>query len=202
MTNKKNNLDKARLENFSDGVIAILITILVMGFEIPTDFLTKDYSIFELLEFLTPQLIPYAVSFLVIAVHLYNHHILFSQMKAANATFIWLNLLFLFSLSLIVYPTALLGQAHNQKTAAMLLVGAYFIKAVAFRLLHHYAIFNSGLYETKSTKKELRKIAIIDWLKGPLVEVIAFFLIFINYKLALGLVFIVTLTYIIPAKKR
>ena len=84
----------------------------------------------------------------------------------------------------------------------MLLVGAYFIKVLAFRLPHHYAIFNSGLYKTKSTKKELRKIAIIDWLKGPLVEVIAFFLIFINYKLALGLVFIVTLTYIIPAKKR
>lgn len=71
----KNIIDKARLENFSDGVIAILITILVMAFEIPEDFSIKKYSIFELLEYLIPQLIPYAISFLVIAVHLYNHHI-------------------------------------------------------------------------------------------------------------------------------
>lgn len=202
MANKNIILDKARLENFSDGVIAILITILVMGFEIPNDFLTRSYSFLELIEFLIPQLIPYAISFLVIAVHLFNHHILFSKMKAVDAPFIWLNLLFLFSLSLIVYPTTLLGQVHNQETATMLLVGAYFIKAVAFRILHHYAIFNSGLYETKHTKKELRRISIIDWLKGPLVEVIAFFLIYINYKLALGLIFIVTLTYIIPSKKK
>jgi len=200
MTDKNNIIDKARLENFSDGVIAILITILVMTFKIPEDFLIKKYSIFELLEYLIPQLIPYAVSFLVIAVHLFNHHILFSKMKAVNATFIWLNLLFLFTLSLIVYPTALLGQIHNQETAAMLLVGAYFFKAITFRLLHHYAIFKSGLYITKSTKKELRKTAIISWIKGPFVEVIAFFLIFLNFKLALGLIFLVTLTYIIPAK--
>jgi len=202
MANKNNILDKARLENFSDGVIAILITILVMGFEIPNDFLLKKYSILELLEFLIPQLIPYAISFLVIAVHLFNHHMLFSKMKATDATFIWLNLFFLFSLSLIVYPTALLGQVHNQETAALLLVGAYFIKAVAFRLLHHYAIFKSGLYESNRTKKELRKASIINWLKGPLVELIAFFLIFINYKLALALVFVVTLTYVIPARKK
>ncbi len=197
----KNSIDKARLENFSDGVIAILITILVMAFKIPEDFLIRDYSIFELLEFLIPQLIPYAVSFLVIAVHLFNHHILFNKMKAVDATFIWLNLFFLFSLSLIVYPTALLGQVHNQETAAMLLVGAYFFKAVTFRLLHHYAIFKSGLYKTDRTKKELRNDTIISWLKGPLVEVIAFFLIFINFKLALGLIFVVTLTYIFPPKK-
>ncbi|TXD49441.1 TMEM175 family protein [Polaribacter sp. IC073] len=200
MTDKK-SIDKARLENFSDGVIAILITILVMAFEIPEDFLTKKYSIFKLLEYLVPQLIPYGISFLVIAVHLFNHHILFSKMKAVDPTFIWLNLLFLFSLSLIVYPTALLGQVHNQETATMLLVGAYFIKAVTFRLLYHYAIFNSGLYKTKKTKKELINDAVINWLKGPLVEVVAFLLIFINYKLALALIFVVTLTYIIPPKK-
>ncbi|MBZ0327139.1 MAG: TMEM175 family protein [Altibacter sp.] len=198
---KKHIIDKARLENFSDGVIAILITILVMAFEIPEDFLTKEYSIFELLENLIPQLIPYAISFLVIAVHLFNHHLLFSKMKAVDTPFIWLNLLFLFSLSLIVYPTALLGQGHNQETATMLLVGAYFIKAVTFRWLHYYAIFKSGLYKTERTVKELRKEDIISWLKGPLIEVIAFFLIFINFKLALGLIFVVTLTYIIPPKK-
>lgn len=195
MARRKKIFDKSRLENFSDGVIAILITILVMGFEMPNYFLTKKYSILQLIEYLIPQLIPYAISFLVIAVHLVNHHILFSKMKATDAKFTWLNLLFLFTLSLIVYPTALLGQIHNQETASMLLVSAFFIKAVAFRLLHHYAIFNSGLYNTDKSRKELIRISIIDWLKGPLVEIIAFCLIFVNYKIALGLIFVVTLTY-------
>jgi len=201
MTDNNNIIDKARLENFSDGVIAILITILVMAFEIPEDFLIENYSIFELLEYLIPQLLPYAISFLVIAAHLFNHHLLFSKMKAVNTTFIWLNLFFLFSLSLIVYPTALLGQNHNQEAATMLLIGAYFIKAVTFRWLNHYAIFKSGLYLSGSTKKELSRLDIINWLKGPLLEVIAFFLIFIDFRLALGLIFVVTLTDIIPPKK-
>ena len=201
MAENKNIIEKARLENFSDGVIAILITILVMAFEIPEDFLNKNYSVFELIEYLFPQLIPYAVSFLVLAAHLINHHLLFSKMKAVNATFIWLNLLFLFSLSLIVYPTALLGQNYNQEAATMLLIGAYFFKAVTFRWLNHYAIFKSGLYITKSTKKELKKEDILNWLKGPLLEVIAFFLIFIDFRLALALIFVVTLTDIIPPKK-
>lgn len=198
---KSTIIDKTRLENFSDGVIAILITILVMAFKIPEDYLVEDYTIFELLKVLIPQLIPYAVSFLVIAVHLINHHILFSKMKAVNATFIWLNLLFLFSLSLIVYPTALLGQIGNQETSAMLLIGAYFFKALTFRLLHNYAIFKSGLYKTNKTKKELKRTAIINWIKGPLVEILAFFLIFINFKLSLAIIFMVTLTYIIPSKR-
>ena len=62
-------------------------------------------------------------------------------------------------------------------------------------------IFKSGLYETNSTKNELRKTSIISWIKGPLLEVIAFFLIFIDYRLALGLISIVTLTYIVPPKR-
>ncbi|TKG89859.1 DUF1211 domain-containing protein [Puteibacter caeruleilacunae] len=198
---KDSIIDKSRLENFSDGVIAILITILVMAFKIPDDYLVKDYSILEFLNFLIPQLIPYAISFLVIAVHLINHHILFTRMKGVNTTFIWLNLLFLFSLSLIVYPTALLGQTHNQETSAMLLVGAYFFKALTFRILHHYAIFKSGLYKSSRTKKELRRIALINWIKGPVVELLAFFLIFFNFKLSLALIFVMTLTYIFPSKK-
>ena len=202
MPKNKKILNKVRLENFSDGVIAILITILVMGFDVPDDFTTKDYSMLELLKFLTPQLIPYAISFLVIAVHLVNHHALFSKMKATDSRFVWLNLLFLFSLSLIVYPTALLGQGHNVETATKLLVSAYFFKAITFRFLHHYAIYKSGLYETSLTKKQLRNISIISWVKGPLVEIVAFFLIFIDYRIALGLIFVVTLTYLIPFKSK
>lgn len=198
---KSNIIDKTRLESFSDGVIAILITILVMVFKVPEDYLVENYTIVELLQFLIPQLIPYAISFLVIAVHLINHHILFNKMKAINGTLIWLNLLFLFSLSLIVYPTALLGQINNQETSAMLLIGAFFLKALTFRILHNYAIFKSGLYKTDKTKKELKRIAILNWIKGPLVELLAFFLVFINFKLSLALIFIVTLTYVIPSKK-
>jgi len=199
--NKSKSIDKQRLENFSDGVIAILITILVMTFKIPEDFLLRDYTILEFLKFFIPQLVPYAISFLVIAVHLVHHHVLFSKMKAVNNTFTWLNLLFLFSLSLIVYPTALLGQARNQETSAMLLIGAYFFKALTYRLLNYYAIFKSGLYRTGKTKKELKRRTIINWIKDPVIELVAFFLIFINFKISLALIFIMTLSYIAPSKK-
>ncbi|MCT4638622.1 MAG: TMEM175 family protein [Bacteroidales bacterium] len=198
---KNNVIDKNRLENFSDGVIAILITILVMAFKIPDEYQSSNYSIGELMKFLIPQLIPYAISFLVIAVHLINHHILFSKMSAVDSKFIWLNLLFLFSLSLIVYPTELLGQANNQETSAMLLIGAYFFKAISFRILHYYAIFRSGFYKTDKTKKELVRIATINWIKGPAVEIIAFGLIYLDYRYSLVLIFITTIYEVIMPKR-
>lgn len=197
---KTNIISKTRLENFSDGVIAILITILVMAFKIPEDYQDKTYTFLELFKSLVPQLIPYAISFLVIAVHLINHHRLLIKMKSVNTTFIWLNLLFLFSLSLIVYPTELLGQTNNQETSAKLLVGAYFFKALTFRFLHYYAIFKSGLYETDLSVNKLKKIAKINWIKGPLVELIAFALIFIDFRLSLALIFIITLTQLFQNK--
>lgn len=69
---------------------------------------------------------------------------------------------------------------------------------IPFRSLHNYAIFKSGLYKTD---KELKRVAIIDWIKGPIIELLAFCLIFVDFRLALALIFVVTITYIIPSKK-
>jgi len=193
----KGQISKTRLENFSDGVIAILITILVLELEMPEGVLEGDASLWEITKALLPQLASYGISFFVIATYLVNHHNLFYHMKATNHNFTWLNIFFLFFLSLIAFPTALVGKAHNHESAAMLLIGIYFLTAVAYKLLEDYGMFKSGLYESDKTKKELKKIALRNWF-GPLINIIAFGLIFIDFRISLILIFATTLIYILP----
>lgn len=198
---KRSTINKSRLENFSDGVIAIIITVLVLAFHIPEGVDINTLSFTELLKSFIPQLVPYGISFIVVAVHLVNHHILFKQIKDTDHTFTWLNMFFLFSLSLIVFPTELVGKGHNLEMATKFLVSMYFFKAVTFQLLSDYAVLRSGLYIGNKTRKERRRTSIINWLRGPILEVIAFCLIYVDYRLALGLIFVNTLIYLVSYRR-
>jgi len=93
-----------RVEAFSDGVIAIIITIMVLELKVPHG---ADPA---LLIGLWPTLLSYGLSFLVIAVYWVNHHSLLDQAKRATARVLWCNLVWLFCLSLIPFATAYMGE--------------------------------------------------------------------------------------------
>jgi len=197
----RGQISKTRLENFSDGVIAILITILVLELEMPEGILERNASLWEITKALAPQLISYGISFFIIATYLINHHNLLHHMKATNHTFTWLNILFLFFLSLIAFPTALAGKVQNTESATMLLIGIYFLTAVAYKLLEDYGMLKSGLYESNKNQKELKNISLKNWI-GPLIIIFAFGLIFIDYRISLILIFVANLIYILPKSNK
>ncbi|QZT36897.1 TMEM175 family protein [Halosquirtibacter xylanolyticus] len=194
-------MNKKRLENFSDGVIAILMTVLVMSLKAPIDYDTNDYSFVELLRLYIPQLIPYAVSFLVISVQLINHHVLLGKMHEVDNTFVWLNLLFLFSLSLIVFPTALFGYHQNKEASTTLLILAFLFKGFVYRLVKYYVVLKSNLYRRDSDSCNSRRNIFINAVIDPLIEVIALIFIQYNYMISLGIIFIMTLRSISPSKR-
>jgi uncharacterized membrane protein len=116
-----------RLEAFSDGVIAILITIMVLELKVPADHAPAA------LIGLWPTLVSYLLSFLVIAIYWVNHHELFHLCKHVNNAVLWSNLGFLLGISLIPFATAYMGEnrftpfATALYGATMLLAGLSFV---------------------------------------------------------------------------
>ena len=99
-------MSKGRLEAFSDGVIAILITIMVLELRPPTGDQLSD------LDPLIPVFISYALSFVNLGIYWNNHHHLFQAAKLVDGRVLWSNMLLLFWLSLFPFGTAWMGQTN------------------------------------------------------------------------------------------
>lgn len=132
-------LTKNRLEAFSDGVIAILITIMVFDLKLEPlpEVYTKEMVSKVLLD-LTPKLLAYTLSFLVLAIMWLNHHALFDKIPHVNIKLVWLNIFLLFSMSLIPLPTAFLASHPMMKEAVMLYGAVMWMNSFAFLLMRHY----------------------------------------------------------------
>jgi uncharacterized membrane protein len=97
-------MEKNRIETFTDGVVAIIITIMVLQFKTP-----KDPTIDSYLE-MWPVFLSYAVSFLFVGLNWASHHHLFQTVSKVNNTILWINMLNLFVLSLVPFATATMGE--------------------------------------------------------------------------------------------
>jgi uncharacterized membrane protein len=99
-------LNRNRLEAFSDGVIAIIITIMVLELKVPHD---ADVAA---LRPLVPTLLSYALSFVFLGIYWTNHHHLLHAIQRVNGAVLWANLHLLFWLSLIPFVTGWIGETH------------------------------------------------------------------------------------------
>jgi uncharacterized membrane protein len=123
-------MTKGRLEAFSDGVFAIIITIMVLEFKAPEE------SSFEALLPLKHPLLSYAMSFIFVGIYWNNHHHLLQAARHVNGAVLWANLHLLFWLSLVPFVTSWMGASHFAAAAVavygcvLLMAGvAYFILA-------------------------------------------------------------------------
>ena len=96
-------MEKNRLEAFSDGVLAIIITIMILELKQPVSDGLKDFLA------LGPTLLAYLLSFMFIAIYWVNHHLIFQQAKRINVRILWCNIAWLFVMSFIPFATAWVG---------------------------------------------------------------------------------------------
>jgi uncharacterized membrane protein len=124
-------MGKGRLEAFSDGVIAIVITIMVLELEVPHG---ASLAAFETV---LPVLLGYALSFVYVGIYWANHHHLFQAVKGIDGAVLWLNLHLLFWVSLVPFVTAWMGQS-GVATAPVTAYGAVLLMcALSYTLLEH-----------------------------------------------------------------
>lgn len=156
-------MTKSRLEAFSDGVIAIIITIMVLELKIPHG------SSWHELSALWPVLLSYSVSFVVLGIYWGNHHHLVHTISNVNSKIMWANLHLLFWLSLIPFATGWMGENNFDKNTvavyAILAAICGFAYYVLLTTIKHNENHNEELKKVleKQSKKGLVSLLLTCW---------------------------------------
>lgn len=122
-------MTKTRLEAFSDGVIAIIITIMVLELKIPH---TTNW---EEVKHLVPIFLSYVLSFIFLGIYWGNHHHLIHTIKTVNSNILWANLHLLFWLSLIPFATAWMGESNFERSTVIIYAIIVDLCGVAYSIL-------------------------------------------------------------------
>jgi len=131
-------MNKTRLEAFSDGVLAIIITIMILEIKVPEGHEFAD------LKPLIPKFLSYVLSFIYVGIYWNNHHYLIHSINKVNGKILWANLHLLFWLSLIPVATGWMGE-HNFAKASMALYGfVLLLCSIAYFILQRIIILNEG----------------------------------------------------------
>ncbi len=184
-------MDKGRLEAFSDGVFAIIITIMVLELKVPSK---TDISA---LLALYPVFISYVLSFIYVGIYWNNHHHTFQVVKSVNGSVLWANTHLLFWLSLVPFVTAWMGENHF----AMWPVTCYGIVLLMCGIA--YGIMMFTLIRHQGRDSVLAKAIGKDW-KGNVsvaTYAIAIALSSINSFISLALYIIIAGVWFIPDKR-
>ena len=131
-------MGKSRLEAFSDGVIAILITIMVLDLKVP-----EGAQLGSLLPLL-PVLLNYALSFVYLGIYWNNHHHMFHASERVTGAILWANLHLLFWLSLIPFTTAWMSENHRESAPSALYGADLLLAAIAYFILERLIIASQG----------------------------------------------------------
>jgi len=131
-------MGKGRLEAFSDGVIAIIITVMVLELKLP-----EGDSLPALMQAL-PHIGIYVLSFVYAGIYWNNHHHLFQAVKSVNGAILWANMNLLFWLSLTPFTSAWMGESHFASLPVAVYGGALLMSAIAYTILVRVLIAHSG----------------------------------------------------------
>jgi uncharacterized membrane protein len=131
-----------RLEAFSDGVIAVAITLLVLGIAVPSP--KSTHSLIHALLRQWPLYAAYATSFVTIGIIWINHHVMIGRLREADHAILLLNLLLLMCIGVLPFSTNLIAMylkaGHGQKLAAGVYAGSFLLMSIAFAALNRHIL--------------------------------------------------------------
>lgn len=184
-------MGKGRLEAFSDGVLAVIITIMVLEMKVPhgADLAT--------LRPLIPIFLSYILSFIYVGIYWNNHHHLFQVARQVNGSVLWANLHLLFWLSLLPFTTGWMGENHFAAVPVALYGTVLLLAAIAYFILTRVLIFYHG-------KESMLAIALGRDLKGKISVVlyaVAILFSFVNAWFSCGLYATVAALWLIPDRR-
>lgn len=184
-------MGKARLEAFTDGVVAILITIMVLELRVPrgTDFSALTATL--------PVFLTYVLSFVNLGIYWNNHHHMFQLTETVNGAILWANLHLLFWLSLIPFVTGWMGENHFARAPTAVYGLVLLFAGIAYFVLQQVIIAHQG-------RRSALQQAVGRDVKGkasPLIYAIAIALAFVHQLLADALYVFVALMWLVPDRR-
>jgi TMEM175 potassium channel family protein len=184
-------MGKNRLEAFSDGVIAVIITIMVLEMKVP-----HGESI-EILVPVLPVFLSYILSFVYLGIYWNNHHHMLHACQKVTGPMLWANLHLLFWLSLVPFSTGWMGENHFASAPSALYGVVLLMAAIAYWILQQLIIASQG--PNSILKKAVRG----DW-KGklsPILYAVAIPMAFLWQWVSLSLYVFVALLWLIPDRR-
>lgn len=184
-------MGKGRLEAFSDGVLAIIITIMVLELKAPHG------TGFDALGPLMPSFLSYVLSFVYVGIYWNNHHHLLHAAKSVSGAVLWANLHLLFWLSLLPFTTAWMGENHFEALPSAVYGFVLLMAALAYYLLQRLIMSTDG------PDSLLKKAVGSDW-KGKLSPVFyaaGILTSFWQHWLAQALYVFVALMWLVPDRR-
>jgi len=184
-------MQKTRVEAFSDGVLAIIITIMVLELKVPHE------TELSALNPVVPVLLSYVLSFVYVGIYWNNHHHLFHSTRRVSGGILWANLHLLFWLSLFPFATAWMGENHLAPTPTAMYGFVLLMAAIAYYVLQRAIITQQG------SGSLLASAIGSDW-KGklsPALYFVGFPLAFVSPWISSGLYVFVALLWLIPDRR-
>jgi TMEM175 potassium channel family protein len=184
-------MGKDRLAAFSDGVIAIIITIMVLELHVPHG---SDASA---LAVIAPSFLTYVLSFIYVGIYWNNHHHLLHTVTRVDGLILWANLHLLFWLSIIPVATAWMGQNLSTPLPTAIYGAALLMPAIAYTLLQSAIIHRQG-------KQSVLAEALGADLKGkisPILYVAGIVLAFVNPWISIALYVLVAIMWLVPDRR-
>jgi uncharacterized membrane protein len=191
----------ARLEAFSDGVLAIAITLLVLEIKVPHLVAPADaQEALAALIALAPKFLGYLLSFFFIAVFWVNHHRFFRLIERVDGRLLWLNILLLLALSFIPFPTAMIGEYPSNPTSLALFAVVLMLAGIAFNLMWRQArarqLYHAGVAPATVGRAAVRGLI------GPVAYGLAALVAFILPPAAWAIFIAVPLVYVFGSTGR
>lgn len=184
-------MNKNRLEAFSDGVLAIIITIMVLEFKMPHS------AEWISLKALFPKFISYIISFMYVAIYWNNHHHLLHATKKISSGIMWANLNLLFWLSLVPFATSWMGENHFEKNPVILYTIILLACAITFSILQYII---SSCHKTDIQIKQALQSTKIKGYISVVGYILAILLAFVNPYISCLIVFLVAVAWVVPSK--
>ena len=191
--------ETGRVEAFSDGVFAIAITLLILDVHVPRD-LSETTTLSDALLKQWPSYLAFLTSFALIGIMWINHHKLFTLIKRSDHLLLVFNALLLLGATVVPFTTSLLAEyiGHTeQRVAAMVYMGNFFVIAIFFNLLWRYAAHHHRLLGYDVSEEEVRSIN-RAYILGPPVYLLCFVIAYFSVPLALGMTIALVIFYALP----
>jgi uncharacterized membrane protein len=188
-----------RLEAFSDGVLAIVVTLLVFELRLP-ETLPPDPTSRQLLDALgdiAPKILVFALSFFTVAIFWVNHHHFFHRVTPSDWKVLWINNLLLFWLAGVPFTTSLIGDFPQEPVAIAVYSLDLAMAGLSFSLLAHYVFFEGKLGDDSASEEDRHR----EWRRSVLGTGMYFAaapLGFVWPPAALAIVVMVPLFYVVP----
>ena len=204
--NDQTGLSKNRVETLTDGVFAVAMTLLVLDISVPqissnstVGIVTGTQLLMRLFD-LWPKIFSYGISFVILAIYWMAHHRQFHYLKHVDRALIWINIMFLMTISLIPFSTSLLGEYREQQISIIVYGGNSIIIASLLYIQWWYATSHHSRLVDEDLDPYIKSTSSRRLLFGIIIYLIAIGISFVYIQLSLFLFAMILIPAFLPNK--